>query len=317
MASQLVIKKRISSTQSLQKIFRAQELISASRISKSREYAFRAMPYADAITKAVRAVASHANVDHILTNNKRDVKAAAVLIIASDRGMSGSYTSSIIKQSNIQIKNLQASGKKVKLYVSGKRAMSYYKFRNIEIAKSWLGNSDAPSPERSQEISSELVEEFLKTSDKNGVDEVIIICSEFVNMVIQRPRVIRMLPLEVVEQTDNSEELGESLAKVAKLEDDFSKRDSRNIPLYEFEPSAEAVLDAIFPRYVQSRIQECLLESAVCETASRQRAMHTATDNANDLVEDLTRRANKARQASITSELSEIVAGASALQRSN
>ncbi|MDR3152606.1 MAG: F0F1 ATP synthase subunit gamma [Bifidobacteriaceae bacterium] len=314
MVSQLAIKKRIASTISLQKIFRAQELISASRISKSREYAFQAMPYADAITKAVRAVVSHANVNHVLINNKRKPKTTAILIIVSDRGMSGSYTSSIIKQANAQIENLQKLGRKMKLYISGKRAVSYYKFRNIPIAKSWIGNSDAPTPERSQEISSLLVEEFLKTSNNNGVDEVIIVCSEFVNMIIQRPRVIRMLPLEVVEQSDNSKELGQSFAKVAKVEDDFSKNSLKNVPLYEFEPSAEAVLDAILPRYVQSRIQECLLESAVSETASRQRAMHTATDNANDLVEDLTRKANKVRQSAITGELSEIVAGASALQ---
>ncbi|MDR3128616.1 MAG: F0F1 ATP synthase subunit gamma [Bifidobacteriaceae bacterium] len=313
MPSQLVLRKRISSTQSLQKIFKAQELISASRISKARFYAQNAMPYADAITKAVRAVANHAKVEHILTNNNRKALATAVLVIASDRGMSGSYTSSIIKQANIQIAKLKQQSKKIQLYICGQRAVSYYKFRNITIDQFWTGHSDAPTAERSQEVSDALVQKFLATSKNSGVDEVIIVCSEFINMVIQRPRVIRMLPLMVVDNGSDPDELGESLAKVAKITTTASTN-TESVPLYEFEPSAEAVLDAILPRYVQSRIQECLLESAVCETASRQRSMHTANDNANDLLEDLIRRANQARQAAITNELSEIVAGAAALQ---
>ncbi|MDR2748289.1 MAG: F0F1 ATP synthase subunit gamma [Bifidobacteriaceae bacterium] len=319
MPSQLVLKKRIASTQSLEKIFRAQELISASRITKARQYAQNAMPYADAITKAVRAVSNHASVEHILTNHKRKAKATALLVIASDRGMSGNYTSSIIRQANAQIDKLKADGKNVLLYVSGKRAVSYYNFRNIKLENFWTGNSDAPAPERSQEIAKALVDCFLKTSKNGGVDEVIIVCSEFVNMVLQRPRVIRMLPLQVVDEENadisDSEELGASLSKVAKVKNDVGQEAKKQgVPLYEFEPSPDAVLDAILPRYVSSRIQECMLEAAASETASRQTAMHTAGENANDLVEDLTRKANQARQASITNELSEIVAGAAALQ---
>ncbi|MDR2748797.1 MAG: F0F1 ATP synthase subunit gamma, partial [Bifidobacteriaceae bacterium] len=267
MPSQLVLKKRIASTQSLGKIFRAQELISASRITKARAYAENAMPYADAITKAVRAVTNHASVEHILTNHKRKVSAAAILVIASDRGMSGNYTSSIIRQANAQIEKAESEGKKVLLYVSGKRAVSYYNFRKIPLAGFWTGHSDAPSPERSAEIAEALVECFLKTSKNDGVDEVIIVCSEFVNMVIQRPRVIRMLPLQVVDEENadipESEELGASLSKVAKVKNDVGQDVKKSgVPLYEFEPSPDAVLDAILPRYVSSRIQECMLEAA-------------------------------------------------------
>ncbi|BDZ42966.1 ATP synthase gamma chain [Paraoerskovia sediminicola] len=292
--SQRVYKQRIKSTQSLGKMFRAQELIAASRIGKARARTSAASPYARAITQAVSAVATHSTTTHPLTNMQGDSKRAAVLVIASDRGMAGAYSASIIRETEKVIARLTAEGKEVVLYASGRRAIGYFQFRGRELAGHWAEGSDSPSSSTAKEISSTLLDAFLLPDDEGGVGELHVVYTQFVNMVTQRPRVVRMLPLEIVEGVAAPEE-------------------SDVLPLYDFEPSPEAVLDALLPRYVRSRIFACLLEAAASELAARQRAMHTAVDNADDLVRNYTRLANQARQADITQEISEIVSGADAL----
>ncbi|GIJ00148.1 ATP synthase F1 subcomplex gamma subunit [Sediminihabitans luteus] len=291
--SQRVYKQRIKSTQSLKKMFRAQELIAASRIGKARARTAAASPYARALTRAVSAVASHTNVTHPLTSPQESTR-AAVLVIASDRGMAGAYSASILREAERLIARLTGEGKQVSLYASGRRAITYFRFRGRELAGSWAEGSDSPESSTAADISSTLLEAFLAPDSEGGVGELHVVHTQFVNMVTQRPRVVRMLPLEVVE--------GVSVPG----EDDV-------LPLYDFEPSPEAVLDALLPRYVRSRIFSCLLESAASELAARQRAMHTAVDNAEDLIRTYTRLANQARQADITQEISEIVSGADAL----
>ncbi|MCB7138056.1 F0F1 ATP synthase subunit gamma [Cellulosimicrobium marinum] len=295
--SQRVYKQRIKSTQSLKKMFRAQELIAASRIGKARARTAAATPYSRAITRAVSAVATHTATQHPLTSERTDTNRVAVLVVASDRGMAGSYSASILRETERLVERLTAEGKEVVLYASGRRAISYYTFRERELAGTWSYGSDAPNAEVAGEIADTLLQAFLAPAAEGGVSELHIVYTQFVNMVTQRPRVVRMLPLEVVE----------GVAPAGKHD---------VLPLYDFEPSPEAVLDALLPRYVRSRIFSCLLEAAASELAARQRAMHTATDNAEDLIRTYTRLANQARQADITQEISEIVSGADALAAS-
>ena len=291
---QRVYRERIRSTQSLKKIFRAMELIAASRIGKARARVTAAAPYARALTRAVSAVATHSNVAHALTTDRTDTKRVAVLVATSDRGMAGAYSASAIREADKLIEQLAADGKEVALYASGRRAVAFYSFRGREVVRSWVGQSDSPTVEMAQEVADVLLEAFQAPADEGGVAELHIVYTQFVNMVTQVPRVIRMLPLEVVE----------GVAPVDEAE---------ALPLYDFEPSPEEVLDALLPRYVRSRIYSCLLQAGASELAARQRAMHTATENAEDLIRDYTRLANQARQSEITQEISEIVSGADAL----
>lgn len=291
---QRVYRQRIRSTQALKKMFRAQELIAASRIGRARDRMSAASPYARAITRAVSAVATHSDVRHPLLAERTDTNRVAVLLIASDRGMAGAYSASVIRETERLIERLEGQRKEVALYVSGRRAESYYRFRNRELAATWTGQSDAPTSELAEEIASTLLDAFAAAPEDGGVGELHIVSTQFVNMVSQRPQVIRMLPLEVVE----------GVAPAGEHE---------VLPLYDFEPDAAEVLDALLPRYVRTRIFACLLQAAASELAARQRAMHTATENAEDLIRMYTRLANQARQAEITQEISEIVSGADAL----
>lgn len=295
--SQRVYKQRIKSTQSLKKMFRAQELIAASRIGKARSRTAAATPYERAITRAVSAVATHSSTNHPLTSERDDTNRAAVLVIASDRGMAGAYSASIIREAERLVQQLRAEGKEVTLYAAGRRAISYYRYRGRELAAEWSYGSDNPQSDVAGEIAETLLGSFVAPAAEGGVGELHIVYTQFVNMVTQRPRVVRMLPLEVVEGVAVP---GENQA----------------LPLYDFEPSPEVVLDSLLPRYVRSRIFAFLLDAAASELAARQRAMHTATDNAEDLIRTYTRLANQARQADITQEISEIVSGADALAAS-
>jgi F-type H+-transporting ATPase subunit gamma len=259
---------------------------------KARARMAASAPYARAITRAVSAVATYSNEDHPLTQEKKEVRRAAMLLITSDRGLAGAYSSSVIKEGEQLAELLRGEGKEVVPYVTGRKAVAYYRFRQREIAGEWVGFSDAPTYEAAEEISETLISAFL--AEENAVDEIHIVFTRFVNMVTQTPEVIRLLPLEVVEGDE------------APAPDDV-------LPLYEFEPSAAVVLDALLPKYVTARIFYTLLHAAASELASRQRAMKSATDNADDLIRRYTLLANTARQAEITQEISEIVGGANAL----
>lgn len=293
---QRVYRQRIRSTQSLKKIFRAMELIAASRIGKARDRVSSAAPYARALTRAISAVATHSEVEHPLTSERTDTDRVAMLVITADRGMAGAYSANALREAERHSERLRSEGKTVDLYVLGRRGISYYTFRKREITRSWSGSSDAPTHEIAEEVATTLYESFSAPADEGGVAELHIVFTRFTSMVAQEPRVIRMLPLEVVEG-------------VAESSDEIA-------PLYEFEPSAEEVLDALLPRYIHARIYACLLQAAASELAGRQRAMNTAVTNAQDIINDYTRLANSARQAEITQEITEIVSGADALAAS-
>ncbi len=292
---------RIRSVESTKKITRAMELIAASRIIKAQQRAQAAAPYARELTRAVTAVATYSNVDHPLTSEHPDPRRAAVLIVTSDRGLAGAYSSSVLKESERLIQRLRDEGKEATVFISGRKGMAYFNFRRRDVARSWTGHSDQPTYDIAREIGSVLIEEFLAeegAGEHGGAHEVHVVYTRFRSMLTQEPTAVRLLPLEIVE--------GEERPPADEV-----------LPLYEFEPGPAEVLDGLLPRYVQSRIYFALLQSAASELAARQRAMKSATDNATELIKKYTRIANQARQAGITQEISEIVGGVNALADAN
>ncbi len=296
---------RIRSVESTKKITRAMELIAASRIIKAQQRAQAAAPYARELTRAVSAVATYSNVDHPLTTEPENPRRAAILIVTSDRGLAGAYSSSVIREAERLAEKLRGEGKEVDTYISGRKGVAYFRFRRRPIVQEWTGHSDQPSYDVARDIGDTLIRAFLAGGDQtetelgdvrsaNPVDEVHVVYTRFRSMLVQEPTAVRMLPLEVVEGTEPPE-------------------DAEVLPLYEFEPSAAEVLDALLPRYVQSRVFFALLQASASELAARQRAMKSATDNAEELIKKYTRIANQARQAGITQEISEIVGGVNAL----
>ena len=300
MGAQLrVYRRRIRSVQATKKITKAMELIAASRIVKAQQRVAESTPYAEAITRAVSAVASYSNIDHPLTSPKTKSAShtgsprAALLLVTSDRGLAGAYSSNAIKEGERLSGLLREQGKQVVPFVVGRKGVAFYRFRHREMAGHWAGFSESPTYADAKEVADAIIAAFLTPTDEGGVDEIHLVYTQFVSMVTQRTVTRRLLPLVFEETT--AEPAGGPL------------------PLYEFEPSAEAVLDALLPRYVGSRVYNALLQAAASELAARRRAMKSATDNAQELIRTYTRLANAARQAEITQEISEIVGGADAL----
>ena len=302
---QRIYKQRIASTQTLAKVFRAMEMIAASRIGAARRAATELGPYEKALTQAVAAVAIHTDLEHPLTRERHDTPRVAVLVVASDRGMAGAYSATVLREAERLIERLEEEGKIPVLYTYGRRAQAYFRFRGVEIEDSWEGESDSPSQEVSNQIARELLERFTDPHHLSGVCEVHLVYTQFKSMMSQVPEVRRMIPLSVVDAPEGDSE--------REQERGTHEENTAIFPEYEFIPSPEAVLDTLLPLYVSSRIRNVLLQAAASELASRQRAMHTATDNAEELITKYTRLANSARQAEITQEITEIVGGADAL----
>ncbi|MBW0016092.1 MAG: F0F1 ATP synthase subunit gamma [Mycobacterium sp.] len=294
------LRGRIRSAGSIKKITKAQELIATSRIGKAQERLKSARPYASEITKMLTTLSAEAALDHPLLVERKDPKRAGVLVLSSDRGLCGAYNSSIFRRSEELFSLLRDEGKEPILYTVGRKAQNYYRFRNWDITEAWTGFSEQPKVENAAEISSTLVDAFMKgvgddddeqSEDVEGVDELHIVYSEFKSMMSQTAVAHRMAPLVV----------------------EYVEEDTGPRTLYSFEPGATTLFDALLPRYLTTRVYAALLESAASELASRQRAMKSATDNADDLIKALTLEANRERQAQITQEISEIVGGANAL----
>jgi F-type H+-transporting ATPase subunit gamma len=288
-----VYRRRIASVSATKKITRAQELIATARIVKAQQRVAASTPYAREITRAVSAVASHSNAKHPLIGERPRLARAAIVLITADRGFAGAYNSAAIKQAEQLASLLRDEGKEVVRYVVGRKGAGYYRFRGIDLAGAWSGFSDNPQYGDAAEIADAVLADFEKGGENGGVDELHVVSTEFVSMLTQNATAARFLPLEIEESTE---------APVGGV-----------FPLYEFEPSPAEVLDALLPAYIKARVYNALLQSAASEHAARRRAMKSATDNASDLIRQLTRLANSARQAEITQEISEIVGGANAL----
>ena len=292
MGAQLrIYRRRMRSVKATKKITRAMELISASRIVKAQQRVAASSPYSSELTNAVRAVALSSNTNHPLTSAVEHPRRAAVLIITADRGMAGAYSNAAIKEGDLLIAILRSRGLDVAAFLVGRKAVNFYRFRDRPIAASWTGFSDNPTFENARDVSAALITSFLTDSLIGGADELHIIYTRFRSMILQEPVADLLLPI-----TDPARSTSESAGST-----------------YEFEPSAESVLSALLPRYVEARVFNAMLQSAASEHAARRRAMKSATDNADDLIKSLTRLANAARQAEITQEISEIVGGADAL----
>ena len=333
MAAQIrVLRRRIRSTQSIKKITRAMELIATSRIARARARVEAAKPYAEEMTRVLTELANNSALDHPLLVERENARRAAVLVVTSDRGQAGGYNANVLKEAEQLQSLLREQGKEPVLYVIGRKGVSYYRFRRREVAESWTGFSEQPSYEDAAEVARTLVAAFMAGQDDSdegpgedgvqGVDELHLVYTQFKNMITQTPQARRMAPMEIEYE---GEVEGENLLDTVQSETrtggatgmgpDDPRRGNDDGPraLYEFEPDADSLFDALLPKYVGARLFAALLESAASESANRQRAMKAATDNANDLIRDLTLEANQARQAQITQEISEIVGGADAL----
>jgi F-type H+-transporting ATPase subunit gamma len=295
-------RRRIRSVQSTKKITRAMELIAASRIVKAQQRIQAARPYAEAITGVVSTVASQGGpVDHPLTSPRENPSRAAVLLITSDRGLAGGYSANVLRTGEELNSRLREEGKEPVPFLVGRKAVSYYRFRGRDVSRQWTGFTEQPAYSDAKAVADALLDAFVAggeadTEDgQRGVDEIHIVYTEFKSLASQKAVAKRMLPL-VVEFSETEED--------------------EPTPLhFEFEPSAEGVLDALLPRYIVARIYASMLDAAASEQAARQRAMKSATDNADELIKSLTRDANSARQAEITQEIMEIVGGAEALAK--
>jgi F-type H+-transporting ATPase subunit gamma len=289
------LRQRIRSVKSTAKITRAQEMIATSRIIKAQQAVAASKPYADQITEALSALISHnVGIDHPLLHEQPEDKRSAVLIISSDRGFAGGYNANVIREAESLITALREQGRDPVPYVVGGKGITWYRFRDREMAAEWRGVSDRPDFASAERIGRRLTEDFLKADAEGGVGEIHVVYTEFVSMLTQKAQVRRLIPLEVTERA-----AGEGTAAVP--------------PAYDFEPSAQAALDLLLPNYIESRIYHMLLQSAASYHAAVRRAMKSATDNANELLGVYTRQMNQARQAAITQEISEIVGGADAL----
>jgi F-type H+-transporting ATPase subunit gamma len=295
MAAQLrAVRARIRAVKSIAKITRAQELIASSRIIKAQQRTRAAEPYARELTQAVEAVVSRStSITHEMITEPETTTRAAVLILTSDAGFCGAYNANVLREAARLRQRLTADRVAASTYVAGRKGIAWHRFREISMAREWSGFSAQPTYADAEAVALALLEAFKIPAAEGGVDEIYLVSTEFVSMLTQRPATRRLLPMEIEERA--------------------GERPGGALPAYEFEPSPDVVLDALLPQYVASRIYYAMLEAAASELAARRRAMKAATDNANDLIDRLTREANNARQAEITQEISEIVGGANAL----
>lgn len=306
MGAQLrIYRRRIRSIQSTKKITRAMELIAASRIVKAQQRVAAAKPYAEEITRVLSTLASRSSLDHPLLNEQENVERAAVIVVTSDRGLAGAYNANVLREAAELMALLKSESKERVLYVIGRKGVGYYRFRGRAVAGDWTGFSEQPRFVNAREVGNTVIAAFRQggldaeagVDDDRvvaGVQEIHLVYTEFVSALTQKAVAIRVAPL-VVEEVEVDE------------------APTGYLPEYEFEPEPEELLDALLPKYINTRIFAALLESAASESAARRRAMKAATDNAEDLIKSLTRAANSARQAEITQEISEIVGGADAL----
>ncbi|RCW45245.1 ATP synthase F1 subcomplex gamma subunit [Halopolyspora algeriensis] len=301
MAQLRELRDRIRSVQSTRKITKAQELIATSRIMKAQARVEASRPYADEITRVLSALADASPLDHPLLQERDNPKRAGVLVVTSDRGFCGAYNANVLRATEELMTLLREQGKTPVLYVIGRKGQDYYRFRNREIARSWTGFTDRPDYANAADVGETMVKAFMAGADDYvdeadpdatlGVDELHLVHTEFVSMLNQKPTVRRIAPLEV----------------------EYSESPETLRPAYDFEPEAQTLFGELLPKYINTRLFAGLLDSAASEHAARRSAMKSATDNADEIVRNLSREANQARQAQITQEISEIVGGVEAL----
>ena len=291
MGAQLrIVRRRIKSVQSTQKITRAMELIASSRIVKAQQRVEQSRPYAEQLTRAMEDLAANTgSLSHPLLADRESPAKVGVLALTSDRGLAGAYSANVIKEAEGVLAAVRARGLEPVLYVAGKKGIGYFRFRGVPIRRDWQGFSEVPVYAKAEEIGRTLIADFAD----GAIDELWCAYTDFRSAFTQRATQKRFLPIAPEEVTGRGGELVH--------------------PEYLFEPEAEQILDHLLPQYLITKIWAALLESAASENAARRRAMKAATDNADELLKILTRQANRARQDEITTEILEIVGGAEAL----
>jgi len=285
------IKRRISSVKSTQKITRAMELIASSRIIKAQQRVEAARPYSEEMRRLMASVAANAaSIDHPLLKERDEISSVGTVVVTADRGLAGAYNSNVIRAAE---RDMREHGKDNRLFLVGKKGVTYFRFRGYEFEESWMGNSEQPRVEDARNVAKALADEF----SEGKVDQVKLAYTRYESAMTQRPTVVQLLPLPEEELEELQEE-----------------QEDEQRPQYVFEPDPEQILNYLLPRYVEGLILQGLLEAAASEHAARRRAMKAATDNADDLMDNLTRTYNQARQAEITTEIMEVVGGAEALR---
>lgn len=314
------LRRRIRSVESTKKITRAQELIAASRIIKAQQRADAARPYTQALVAALEAAAANARLDNPLLEGAGEPRRSAVLVITSDRGFAGAYSSNVIRQTEALTGLLREQGQEVVPYVVGTKGVTWFRFRGRELVGEYTGFSGAPSYADARRIADDLLDAINTPTEDGGVDEIHVVSTQFINMVRQEVRARRLFPIIVEDVPEPLHQVeagavreGDQVTGTENAASDTPRGSTEPLPLYDFEPSPDDVLDALLPQYAGNLVYTTLLQAAASEWAARRRAMKSATDNAAELQQDLKREANSARQAEITQEISEIVGGADAL----
>jgi F-type H+-transporting ATPase subunit gamma len=293
-----ILRRRIRSVQSTKKITRAMELIAASRIVKAQQRVEAARPYSEQITAVMgNLAAGGAGLDHPLLQERDPIRKVGFIVISADRGLAGAYNSTVIRAGERALLAHQNEGRDYELTLSGRKAEGYFRYRGYRIGEAFSGYSEQPSYEDARRVAQAAMERYERGSgEEGGVDQVELIYTRFFSVGTQRVVNVRLLPLEK-----------------QILEDAAGAGDGPQ-SAYEFEPDPGQILERLLPRYVEGRVFAAMLDAAASEQAARQRAMKAATDNAEELMKNLSIEANKLRQASITTEIMEIVGGAEALR---
>ncbi len=289
------LKRRIKSVQSTKQVTKAMEMIASARLPKAQERVAAARPYSEQITEVIRSLAeAGADLEHPLLEQKEedDIQKVAYVVLTSDRGLCGAYNNNVLRAATRVLEEDQKKGRDYSLVLVGRKAEIAFRFRGYEIYASFTGMSEQPSYEDAQTVAGAVTEPF----EEGDVDLVRLIYTQFLSAGSQRVVVRQFLPLDTEALADEGE--GEEGTEAA----------------YEFEPTPTEILERLLPRYVEARLYAAMLEASASELAARQRAMKSATDNAEELIGNLNREMNRARQATITTEIMEVVGGAEALR---
>jgi len=283
-----VLRRRIKSVKSTQKITRAMELIAASRINRARNAVDAARPYAEMVARVIADLATENEVtSHPLFAPHQETRRVGIVVITSDRGLAGAYNTNVLRRTDRLIAQEREAGRQVALYTVGRKAESYLRYRGESLQQVWSDISDRPAYADAQDVARRVMADY----GAQSIDRVWMAYTDFKSALTQVSATVQVLPVDPAALQG-----GQAFP-----------------PQFMFEPDPGTILEQLIPKYVEQIIFAGLLESAASEHASRQRAMKAATDNAGDIIEDLTREANRARQAAITTEISEIVGGAEAL----
>lgn len=295
------LRRRIKSVQSTKKITRAMELIAASRIVKAQQRVAAARPYSEQVTAVIANLAAGgAGLDHPLLQEREPVAKVGFIVISADRGLAGAYNSTVIRTAERALLAHQGDGRDYELTLAGRKAEGYFRYRGYRIGEAFSGFSEVPSYEDARRVAQAAMARYERGSgEEGGVDQVELVYTRFLSMGTQKVVNVRLLPLERSAMADAADQAGTGGPQAA----------------YEFEPEPGQILERLLPRYVEGRVFAAMLDAAASEQAARQRAMKAATDNAEELIKNLSTVANKVRQAGITTEIMEIVGGAEALRQ--